>query len=426
MKVFFDIVGCRLNQSEAENLANSFRALGHQIVGDAAQADIAIINTCAVTTKAAADSRKKLRRASRLGAKQVIATGCWATLYPKRALKLEGVTKVYPNLKKDEIVADILHISPDLISSEDLIRVPLPGERARTRAFIKVQEGCNHHCTYCLTRVARGKSQSRSINEIRRDIHSAVVGGAKEIVLTGVQLGSWGRDFDKSLRLKDLLINVLNLDGFDRLRLSSIEPWDFDENMINLWQDNRLCRHLHIPLQSGDDRILKAMARPITNDSYRALIENIRSSIPNIAITTDVIVGFPGETEDAFSNTKLLIQSLAFAGGHVFTFSPRPGTVANEMPNQIDSFIAKARNAELRKMFTKSGFDFRDHFIDEQLPVLWESATRESKDIWQLSGLTDNYIRVFSTAKANLWNTITPVLLEDHHPKGKGLMGVIR
>ncbi|MFN2303422.1 MAG: radical SAM protein, partial [Anaerolineales bacterium] len=243
MKVFFDIVGCRLNQSEAENLANSFRALGHQIVGDAAQADIAIINTCAVTTKAAADSRKKLRRASRLGAKQVIATGCWATLYPKCALKLEGVTKVYPNLKKDEIVADILHISPDLISSEDLIRVPLPGERARTRAFIKVQEGCNHHCTYCLTRVARGKSQSRSINEIRRDIHSAVVGGAKEIVLTGVQLGSWGRDFDKSLRLKDLLINVLNLDGFDRLRLSSIEPWDFDENMINLWKDNRLCRH---------------------------------------------------------------------------------------------------------------------------------------------------------------------------------------
>lgn len=187
MKIFFDVIGCRLNQSEVEGLANTFRALGHQIVGDPKEADLAIINTCAVTTKAAADSRKKLRRAGREGARRVIATGCWATLNPATAYDLPGVTDVIENSRKDSLVEIILDIHPEDISGLRRVREPLPGSRGRTRAFIKVQEGCDNQCTYCLTRIARGKSQSRAPIEIKADIKAALDGGAREIVLTGVQ-----------------------------------------------------------------------------------------------------------------------------------------------------------------------------------------------------------------------------------------------
>lgn len=423
MKVFFDVIGCRLNQSEVEQLAISFRALGHQIVGDAAQADVAIINTCSVTTKAAADSRKKLRRAARLGAKRVVATGCWATLFPEQALDLEGVTDVFNNQNKGEIVSSLLNVPPHSISTLNLVREPLPGDRARTRAFIKIQEGCDHHCTYCLTRLARGRSQSRDFDVIKRDIHSAVAGGTKEIVLTGVQLGSWGRDLPEPKRLSDLLERVLALSGFERLRLSSIEPWDFEGSLLALWQDERMCRHLHLPLQSADDRILNAMARPMTSHAFRMLIESIQSAIPHVAVTTDVIVGFPGETEEAFINTRSFIQAIDFAGGHVFTFSPRPGTAANKMKNKVSASTARVRSLELRNLFTQKAFAFRDRFIETQLPVLWESASKQAADEWQLSGLTDNYLRVYAKASSNLWNEITPVVLKGHRSDGKGLMG---
>ncbi len=294
MKVFFDIIGCRLNQSEVENFANIFRALGHEIVGDPSEADLAIVNTCAVTVKAAADSRKKLRRVARKGAPKVIATGCWATLYPQKALALEGVTGVVVNEEKENLVSKVLGLSPEILSKLDLVREPLPGDRGRTRAFIKVQEGCDHHCTYCLTRIARGKARSRSVNEIERDIQAALTGGAKEIVLTGVQLGGWGRDFTETKDLGGLLERVLSIHGFDRLRLSSIEPWDFNLDLLHFWSDERLCRHLHIPLQSGNDRILKAMGRPISTRKFQELIDCIREEVPEIAITTDMIAGFPG------------------------------------------------------------------------------------------------------------------------------------
>lgn len=194
MKVFFDVVGCRLNQGEVEYLANIFRSLDHQIVSNPAEADLAIINSCAVTVKAAADSRKKLRRAAREGAKKVVATGCWATLYPQQASDLEGVTDVFSNEEKDQIPFVLLDLPADILEDLKLVRDLLPGERGRTRAFIKVQEGCDNTCTYCLTRLARGKSTSRNLDVIQRDLLAARDGGAKEIVLSGVQLGAWGRD----------------------------------------------------------------------------------------------------------------------------------------------------------------------------------------------------------------------------------------
>jgi threonylcarbamoyladenosine tRNA methylthiotransferase MtaB len=415
MKVFFDIVGCRLNQSEVEKLANIFRALGHEIVAEPITADIAIVNTCAVTVKAAADSRKKLRRAARLGAKQVIATGCWATLYPKAALDLPGVSGVILNSEKESLASRLLNIPPEIISDLKLIRQPIPGDRLRTRAFIKVQDGCNNHCTYCLTRIARGRSYSKSVEEITADIKAAIAGGAREIVLSGVQLGAWGHDFAEPRTLFDLLSELLSQDGFNRIRLSSIEPWDFDPELLKLWNDERLCRHFHIPLQSGDNQILRSMGRPITTQQYIGLITDIRNIIPDVAITTDVITGFPGETEAAFQNTIDFIIHVGFAGGHVFTFSPRPGTAAVKMEDQVSIHIARQRNAILQEIFRKQRYDFADKFIGTSMQVLWESGDLENPGVYQLSGLTDNYIRVFAEAKRNLWNEISLVSLKSHH-----------
>jgi len=426
MKIFFDSVGCRLNQSEIERLANIFRAKGHEIVGEASESDIAIINTCAVTVKAAADSRKKLRRAARKGAKRVIATGCWASLYPDRARALEGVTEVINNDEKDSLASKVLNLNPEEISNLVLIREPLPGERGRTRAFIKVQEGCDNHCTYCLTRLARGKSRSRTQKEIQGDIKAALAGDAKEMVLSGVQLGAWGKDFQKPLRLDDLIAGVLSLPGVQRLRLSSIEPWDFKVEFLSLWKESRLCRHLHIPLQSGDDRILRAMGRPIRREVYADLVDRIRSEIPGIAITTDVITGFPGETEEMFNETKAFIERMKFAGGHVFTYSPRPGTVSYQMKNPVPIQLARERNAMLRDIFIRSGQAFRGQFIGKCLPVLWEASELDPSGIWKLSGLTDNYIRVYADGESDLWNEITPVDLQTNHLKHQAVIGSIR
>lgn len=425
MKIFFDVVGCRLNQSEAERLANIFRALGHELVGDPGEADLAIINTCAVTIKAAADSRKKLRRAAREGAGRVYATGCWATLYPEEAAMLPGVDEVVVNAEKDSLAARILNISPADIAGLVLVREALPGDRSRTRAFIKAQEGCANHCTFCLTRIARGRSHSRDLEEIRRDIQAAVAGGAKEVVLTGVQLGSWGRDLQQPKRLDDLIVGALAMTDTQRVRLSSVEPWDFDPAFLDLWEDRRLCRQLHMPIQSGDDRILKAMGRPITSGAYAALIRAIRERIPEMAITTDIITGFPGETEDAFQNTLAFLRENGFASGHVFTYSPRPGTAAFNMKEKVSPQVAKARNAALREVFRETGYHYRDKFVGKSMTVLWESSLLNHNGLWELSGLTDTYIRVIAYDKRDRWNEIDTVSLQAHHPGRNALTGTI-
>ena len=425
MKIFFDVIGCRLNQSEVEALANIFRALGHEIVAEPSAADVAIVNTCAVTVKAAADSRKQLRKAGREGAPQVIATGCWATLYPDEALALPGVTGVVVNDEKDGLPASLLGVSEIDFSQLKLTREPLPGDRSRTRAFIKVQEGCDSHCTYCITRLARGRSRSQSLAEIDRAINAALTGGAREIVLTGVELGVWGRDLPGPMCLIDLLEHVLAYSDLDRVRLSSIEPWDFDPAILHLWKDPRLCRHLHIPLQSGSDPVLKMMGRSLSREGYLSLIDTIHGQIPEVALTTDVITGFPGETQEDFEKTLDLIHTVGFAGGHVFTYSPRPGTAAYKRKIEIPKSVAKSRNAAARKAFNETGSTYRDRFIGETFPVLWESSEQVEGGLWQLSGLTDTYIRVYATAERDLWNKVSLTKLEKDWPRRNAMVGVI-
>ena len=425
MKIFLDVIGCRLNQSEIESIANTFRALGHTIVADPAQADLAIVNTCAVTVKAAADSRKQLRKAAREGAGQVIATGCWATLEPEAALALPGISQVFTNDQKDEIVPALTGMDLAVVTALKLVREPIPGCHSRTRAFIKVQDGCDNHCTYCVTRLARGKSRSRGLAEIARDVEAALAGGAKEIVLSGIQLGGWGRDLSHPEPLRALVEALLRYPELSRLRLSSIEPWDFDPDMLALWQDPRLCRHFHIPLQSGSDRILRAMGRPIRQEDYVALVETVRHSIPDVAVTADVIAGFPGETEEDVQETLTLIGRIGFADGHVFTYSPRPGTTAVKMKEQVSPLVAKERNAALRAAFGRSGKAYRLRLVGQVLPVLWESSEKDSDGVWQLSGLTDTYVRVYASSPVGLWNEISPVRLVRLQPGRKAVVGEI-
>ncbi len=291
MKVYLDTIGCRLNQSEIENMARQFRVAGHEIVAIPESADLAVVNTCAVTAKAASDSRGKIRHIARSGVEEIVATGCWTTLQPKEAAALPGVLHVVTNSRKDRLVSDVLNLPQETFDQEPIARERLPGLHHRTRAFIKVQDGCDNHCTFCITTVARGQGRSRPLAQILTDIQAALAGETKEIILTGVHLGSWGQDFGRHLR--DLVGAILRETDVPRLRLSSLEPWDLDEDFFSLWEDRRLCAHLHLPLQSGSASTLKRMARKTTPTSFRKLVAAARRIIPEAAITTDIIARVP-------------------------------------------------------------------------------------------------------------------------------------
>ena len=426
MKIYLDTIGCRLNQAEIERYARQFHAAGHQLVGAPGDADLAVINTCAVTSAAEADSRQKIRMVARSGVGQVAVTGCWATLKPGEALELKSVSHIVPNANKDMLVPDLLQISPHLFDREPVERVLIPGARLRTRAFIKVQDGCNNRCSFCVTTLARGYSRSRRIEEIIQDIKAStwvedgnvIHEAAREIVLTGVHLGSWGRDFASPLQLKDLVTAILADTDVPRLRLSSLEPWDLDENFFLLWQNPRLCRQLHLPLQSGSAATLRRMARKTTPTAYAELVAAARSAILGVAITTDVIVGFPGESAAEFDESMDYVRQIQFADGHVFTYSPRPGTAAASMPAQVAHPVAKMRNAQMSAVLAETASQYQASLIGQVLPVLWESATSLGQQGWELSGLTDNYLHVYAHAPRQLWNQITPVRLTEASPKG--------
>ena len=412
MKVYLDTVGCRLNQAEIERMAREFRAAGHTLVASPGEADLVVLNTCAVTQKAVADSRQKARRAARAGAGEVVLTGCWATLEPQQAAALPRVARVVPNVAKDGLVAQVLGLPQEAFDLEPVAREPLPGARLRTRAFIKVQDGCDNRCTFCVTTIARGPGRSRPVADVLADVRAALRGGAQEVVLTGVHLGSWGQDFDPPRHLRHLVQAVLRETDVPRLRLSSLEPWDLDEDFFALWEDPRLARHLHLPLQSGCAATLRRMARKTTPEAFARLVETARRVIPDVAITTDVIVGFPGETEAEFEESLAFVREMAFAGGHVFTYSERPGTAAARMPNPVPHAVRKERNARMRAVLEASARRYRRRFVGQVLPVLWESTAALGPQGWTLTGMTDNYLRVRAVAPENLWNRLTPVRLE--------------
>jgi threonylcarbamoyladenosine tRNA methylthiotransferase MtaB len=423
MKIYLDTIGCRLNQSEIESYASQFRAAGHELVGSMDGADMMVINTCTVTAAAASDSRQKIRQARKSGIEKIVVTGCLSTLQPEEIADMPGVIQIVPNKEKESLVAQVLKVDHQAFDLEPLAREPIPGSRNRTRAFIKVQDGCDNRCTFCITTIARGENRSRAENRVIDDIQLALRGGVKEVVLTGVHLGSWGYDFDPPRHLGELIRSILTNTDVPRLRVSSLEPWDLNTGFFDLWEDRRLCRHLHLPLQSGSASVLRRMARKTNPQDYADLIASARAEIPDVAITTDLIAGFPGETEAEFKEGCEFVNKMAFANAHVFTYSERAGTAAAEMPNQVHNYTRKERSAVLREITTASAQAYKERFIGKGLDVLWESSRPAGDGQWELTGLTSNYLRVRTQAAHPVWNCITPTRLTSI--EGKGFRGEI-
>lgn len=406
-KIYLDMIGCRLNQSEIEHIGSQVRMAGHELVGEAEQADIAILNTCAVTAKAAAESRKLSRKVERDGVQNIILTGCWASLETKAAASLPGVVQVVHNSNK----ADIPRLFPGpgvhAFDLEPLQRHPLPGARKRTRAFIKVQDGCDKHCTFCVTTLARGKSKSEPLEQILEKVQEAISGGVKEVILSGVHLGAWGLDLSTGERLEHLLRSILDHTELQRLRLSSLEPWEISDRLLALWQNPRLCAHLHLPLQSGSAMILRRMARSTNPARFQSLVERIRQRYPWLAITTDIIVGFPGESELEFEQSLNYVDAMQFAGGHVFSYSERPGTSASTFPNQVPPPIRKQRNQRMRCALDAATKKYQSKFIGRTLSILWESLVEVNHQGWIIRGTSSEGIRVEVPGTPSDLNTIS-------------------
>lgn len=403
LRVYLTALGCKLNQSEVESWARRLAALGCEVVESPADADLCIVNTCTVTHVAARKSRQRVRRCTHANPQaQVVVTGCFAEINPAEAAQLPGVSLVLGTAGKERLVENVgewLGLSRTEIRA-GIQRVPT----IHTRAFVKIQDGCDNACTYCIVRVARGRQRSRPMRAILDEILEREAEGYQEIVLTGVHIGAYGRERGETLA--DLVRAILAHTQFPRLRLSSIEPWDLASDLIGLWENPRLCRHLHLPLQSGFDATLERMNRRYTTAQYRDLIRSARAAIPDLAVTTDVIVGFPGESEQEFATSAEFAASMDFARIHVFPFSARPGTVAAAMPDQVSPQTKKARVEHMCATAMQSARKFQCRFIGRTMDVLWEN-----RKAGQWNGLTDNYIRVWVKSSQNLANHMLPVRL---------------
>lgn len=424
MRVYLESTGCRLNQSEIETLGRQFERAGHQVVTAPELADVCVVNTCAVTQEATRTSRMILRRLNRLNPEaELIATGCYAHLSPEQVEALPGVKRVVDNLHKEHLVPLVVGTPGpiDPFDQEPLEREFRPGALGRTRAFVKVQDGCNNRCTFCVTTIARGPGRSRSVDEVVAEVNYLVAAGYQEAVLTGVHLGSYGHDRGERDGLSRLVRALLERTAIARLRLSSLEPWDIPPGFFELWGEARLCRHLHLPLQSGCDATLRRMARRTSQKAFATLVEQARAAIPDLALSTDVIVGFPGETDAEFEISYQFVREMDFMKLHVFRYSPRPGTVAARMAEQVPAEVKHERSARMLALSEEGGRRFRQRFVGRVLPVLWEQVAGASERGFQNVGLTDNYLRVALEVPEVLTNRIEAVRLVE--VTGQGLKG---
>jgi len=412
MKVFLNMVGCRLNQAEIEQLALSLTEAGVEVVSNPEEADEIIINTCCVTAKASADSRKMLRHHKALFPKaRVIGTGCWVSISQNTLVEQEQMMDLaYTNSEKDQIVYDLIAKSATNFPESAEFRPDL-GARNRTRGFVKVQDGCDNRCAYCLTQVARGRSVSSDPGGVIAYALKLHQLGVKEIVLTGVQLGSWGKDLVPRQTLANLLVMLLDQTEIERIRLSSIEPWDVSPELVNLFKDPRLCPHMHIPLQSGSDELLRKMNRPMNTARFRDMLDFIRSVKPGLAITTDIICGFPGETQELFEQSLKFIEECRFSGGHVFPFSALQGTVAFTMDGQVQNSICKERTSIVRQVLADSEKEFALQRLGQSANVLFESKAKLQGD-WVWQGWSEDFLKVYASSPENLHNQVRRVRLD--------------
>jgi threonylcarbamoyladenosine tRNA methylthiotransferase MtaB len=418
MRIYLTALGCRLNQAEIETLGREAARRGHTVVGSPAEADWAIINTCTVTHIAARKSRQAVRRLGRAHpGLRVAVIGCYGETSPREASRLPGVALVAPNLDKEQVLDRIGAVTAEgdppaqaPAMAEGAALAHLPCER--TRAFIRVQDGCENACAYCLVTIARGPARSTPPHEVLAMAQQRRGEGVNEIVLSGVNIGSYGRDSGAAAgwTLAQLAQAVLAGCDAPRLRFSSIEPWDVSPELLMLWDNPRVCRQLHLPLQSGCDDTLRRMARRMSAAAFAALVSQARAAIPGLAVTTDVMVGFPGETEREFEASMRFVEQMAFARLHVFRYSPRPGTPAYALPDQVAPDVALARSQAMAALGHHLAWRFHADLVGRQVEVLFESATvAGGRTFW--SGWTDTYVRVRACAEADLANSLRPVMV---------------
>lgn len=414
-------LGCKVNQAESEELRKRLLA-GDWIPAAAGQAaDLCVVHTCAVTQRAAMQSRQALRRAvaENPGAR-VVATGCYAATDPQAVERITGLDGIAR--RPADAVADdppdskpSRHAAGAADESAFQFQAPTLEAAGRTRPAVKIQDGCDASCAYCIVPRARGASRSMSPSRVLEAVTRTFAAGFREVVLTGIHLGSWGRDLDPPRRLEDLLAAIARSDLPGRVRLSSIEPLELSDALIDLVASSeRFCRHFHIPLQSGDARVLRRMRRPYTPDEFARRIERLHAAVPDAAIGTDLIVGFPGETEAAFAQTRRMVAALPLAYLHVFPFSPRPGTAAWDLAPRVDPAEIKRRSETLRRLGREKRLAFHREFIGREVEVLVEG--RRDPATGRLKGITSNYLAVLFDGGDRLRTTLARVRILDADP----------
>jgi len=414
MRVAFYTLGCKLNQAETESLANRFSQAGFQLVTPGDGADIYIANTCTVTHIADRKSRHWLRLARRRNPQAlIIATGCYAQRNRQELAQLADI--VVDNKEKEHLLAltQTLSLERRGLGEGETKQSQMLAATVRTRSLIKIQDGCHSPCTYCIVPKVRPHEYSLPASQIIDEVKQKVALGYKEVVLTGTKVGSYR---DGSADLGVLVQRILTSTGIERLRLSSLQPSEISSEFLALWQDERLCRHFHLALQSGSETVLQRMKRSYSLDQYQRTVNLIKDRIPEAAITTDIMVGFPGESDEEFEQSYSFCQQAGFANIHVFPFSPRPETAAAGMPEQIKDKAKAEHNQRMLELSRSCRRRFCEQFLGQTMPVLWEQETSPGSGIY--SGLTGNYIRVFTGSEKSLNNEITPVKLVGFHNQG--------
>ena len=441
-RFFLHNFGCRATQADGHAIERQLSARGLTPAGSAEVADIVVFNTCTVTAAADQDARAAIRRVHRLNHDaQIMVTGCYAQRAPEEVSALPGVTWVVGNSHKHlaaDIAAGASATSSNFVSSEnlalsapafslvgdifahtELLAAPVlspvlseDGLGGRTRPNLKVQDGCNNRCSFCIIPSVRGRSRSLDLGRAIAETNALVSAGYREMVLTGINLGRWGRDFQPQQRFEQLLRVLLDQTAIEKVRISSVEPMDWTDELISLVAGSpRLAKHAHVPLQSGSDRILRAMHRRYRPWHYAEKIRKIREAMPDAAIGADVMVGFPGETDELFEESRSFIEHLPFTYLHVFTYSSRPGTPSAAMPGQVPVHVARERNRILREMAAEKNREFRNQFIGRKLEII----TLQDGDRDSTAALTDNYLKVRLQGQyaANSWVKVEVAEVDD-------------
>ena len=404
-KVAIHTHGCKLNQADSQVLTRQFQEAGFTVVRSATQADVVILNSCTVTANSDSKARQYLRRARRANPDAlVVATGCYAQRAKDELSAMEEVSLVLDNRQKETLVSTVA-AKLNVVADSSIQNAPVAAPVGRSRAMVKIQEGCDQVCAYCIVPKVRGRERSIPPEEIIAEINGRSENGCREAVLTGTQLGTYGFDLP-GIDLRDLIRRVLAETSIDRLRVSSLQAQEITHELLELWDDPRLCPHFHIPLQSGSDTILRSMRRRYDTARFAETVELVRKKIPGAGMTTDIIVGFPGEGEREFAESYSFAMSVGFSDMHVFPYSIRPGTSAAHLDGQVEVIKKRERTGEMLELAATAMREFRLGSLGQTRPVLWEPGKgRDAGGIW--SGLTDNYLRVKAQSDRDLGNVIT-------------------